>query len=128
MTEAARIFTEDELTRLFPSRVSDDFFEALYGDAAEGAYDIELGFVGSADDRLDFEFRLKQRPGKCLACNLTHGLPQVFSRHPVINLNGVVSAIAERLGMAPDRLDPSLGRTMERDGSTHVIPLTIRLS
>ena len=59
---------------------TDEFFEALYGDAAEGPYDILLKFKGENKNTLHFEFQLKQRPGRCLACNLTYGLPVVFSR------------------------------------------------
>ncbi len=43
--------------------------------------------------RLHFDLQLKERPGKCLACNVTYGLPQVFTRHPVIDLKGVVREI-----------------------------------
>jgi len=77
------IFTQDVLKKLFPEDRADQFFDALFGDAEEGAYDISLEFKGQSQNKLEFEFHLKQRPGKCLACNLTYGLPQVFSRHGV---------------------------------------------
>ena len=40
------IFTRDVLKKLFPKNRSDNFFDALYGDPAEGAYDICLEFKG----------------------------------------------------------------------------------
>ncbi len=36
------IFTKKVLQELLPAQRSDEFFEALYGDADEGAYDISL--------------------------------------------------------------------------------------
>ena len=39
------IFTDNVLAELFPAERSNDFFEALFGDACEGAYDIKLGFT-----------------------------------------------------------------------------------
>ena len=91
----ADIFTQETLNTLFPADLSDQFFDALYGDAEEGAYDIRLVFNGLDNGNLNFEFQLDQRPGKCLACNLTYGLPDVFSRHPIINIDQLVQ-IAER--------------------------------
>ena len=44
------------------------------------------------------ELRLHERPNRCLACNLTQGLPQVFSRHPIINVKGIVKEIEKLLG------------------------------
>jgi hypothetical protein len=121
------IFTPQALARLMPTQRANDFFEALYGDAAEGAYDIELAFAGSQDGSLMFELLLRQRPGKCLACNLTYGLPQVFSRHPVINLKSLAAEVGSLLGT--DGV-PSweLGRTREVSAELHVIPLTIKLA
>ena len=83
LTRSDEILSQDRCEQLFPHDLADRFFEALYGDTEEGAYDIRLKFKGQKQDRLEFEFQLKQRPGKCLACNLTYGLPNVFSRHPV---------------------------------------------
>lgn len=84
------LFPQHVLDEIFPSDRADRFFEALLGDASEGAYDIMLTYAGETDDRIDFEFQLKQRPGRCLACNLTYGLPEVFKRHPIIDIAGVV--------------------------------------
>ena len=91
------IFDQRILDEIFPSSRADRFFAALLGDASEGAYDITLAFAGETDDQIDFEFQLKQRPGKCLACNLTYGLPEVFMRHPVIDVAGVVRQIDSRM-------------------------------
>ena len=81
-----RLFTQERLEELFPKDRADSFFEALYGDASDGAYDINLDFKESNENKLLFEFQLNQRAGKCLACNVTYGLPSVFTRHPVINI------------------------------------------
>lgn len=39
-------FTKEFLEELMPEQKSDQFFEALLGDAGEGAYDIGLEFNG----------------------------------------------------------------------------------
>ena len=57
------IFTPGVLKKLFPEDRSDQFFDALYGDAAEGAYDIRLEFKTHRENRLEFELCLTQRPG-----------------------------------------------------------------
>ncbi len=121
------IFSEKKLADLFPLDRSDQFFDALYGDAAEGAYDISLVFQGIQNNALAFEFHLKQRPGRCLACNLTYGLPAVFSRHPVINLNGLFRKIAEHLENKATALKWEIGATSEVSPALHVIPFTIHL-
>jgi hypothetical protein len=118
-------FSSDELERIFPSTRSREFFEALYGDADDAAFDIRLSLAGARDDHLSFQFLLEQRPGKCLACNLTHGLPTVFLRHPVINMGGIIDAVAARLGIAASRLQWELGATRNPRSDLHVIPLEI---
>ena len=82
-TTLPTLFTPDTLLRLFPRDRANEFFEALFGDADEGAYDIELGYRGLQGNELVMELRLHERPGRCLACNLTQGLPQVFSGLPL---------------------------------------------
>ncbi|MBW2709346.1 MAG: pancreas/duodenum homeobox protein 1, partial [Deltaproteobacteria bacterium] len=67
------VFTQDDLEKLFPVGRSDAFFESLFGGAEEGAFDIGLAFKAHRGNELHFEFQLRQRPGKCLACNLTYG-------------------------------------------------------
>lgn len=125
MDQYSDIFTEDRLAALFPAERADDFFEALFGDAEDGSYDIALGYVGVHGDALKFELRLSQRPGKCLACNLTYGLPQVFSRHPIINVQGIANAVAEATGKGSASW--KLGTTQEVSSRLHVIPLMIEL-
>jgi len=122
----AALFTPQVLQELFPASRADDFFEALFGDAAEGAYDISLAFLGAQGGALRFEFRLRQRPGHCLKCSLTYGLPQVFSRHPVIGvarLAAEIASLASWNGAAPAF---ELGQTRTVDSGLHAIPLTVR--
>ena len=76
------VFTKERLLEIFPASKTDDFFDALYGEAESGAYDIELAYRGASGSTLNFSFFLNQRNNACLACNLTYGLPQVFMRHP----------------------------------------------
>jgi hypothetical protein len=121
------IFTEDILKKLFPWDRVNRFFDALYGDTTEGAYDISLRFKKHSQSKLHFEFHLNQRPGKCLACNLTYGLPQIFSRHPVININGLIQDINRLLNGQAKCTDWKLGVTHEVSGDLHVIPLTVFL-
>lgn len=114
------------LDEIFPPERTDAFFDALFGGAEEGAYDIRLVPLGVTDKEARLAFELRQRPGKCLKCSLTYGLPQVFKRHPVLNVAAVARAVAERLGWAGAEWD--LGPTEEVDAETHVIPLTLKRS
>lgn len=125
----SRIFKPEALSRLFPRDRADRFFEALLGDAKEGAYDILLAFKrhDSKRQKLHFELQLKERPGKCLACNVTYGLPQVFSRHPVINLKGVVADIEALLDGSAKCVDWTLHGTQSVSRDLHVIPFTLTL-
>ena len=122
------IFKQPILDEIFPSNRADRFFAALLGDASEGAYDITLTYAGETDDQIDFEFQLKQRPGKCLACNLTYGLPEVFMRHPIIDVAGVVRQIDARMINGKKCSEWALGRTQEVSRDMHVLPLTVKLS
>jgi hypothetical protein len=90
---------------------------------------ISLSFnnYDTAQNRLFFEIQLHERPGKCLACNLTYGLPQVFSRHPLINIQGLVEKIVTLLGADIESSGWELGRTRTPAANMHTIPLTIRL-
>lgn len=121
------LFTPDVLKQLFPTDRSDQFFDALYGDAEEGAYDISLEFIGSRRNRLEFMLRLTQRPGKCITCSLTYGLPEVFTRHPIINIKGLVQDIEALLDGSGRCVDWQLGPTQEVSNEIHVIPLIIIL-
>ena len=119
-------FSQEVLEKLFPADRADSFFEALFGDAGEGAFDIRLNFSGCEGRMLNFELELRQRPGKCLACNLTHGIPEVFSRHPIIDIRGLVGEIGRLAGCAGE---PAweLGGTREISRKLHVVPLTVSL-
>ena len=114
-----QLFPETVLKQLFPAERADDFFEALYGDASEGAYDIAFSFQGLKKDTFEFSFDLHRRPGKCLACNLTYGLPQVFSRHPIINIRGLVLDIEKRLADKATCSRWELGETREISSDLH---------
>lgn len=120
-------FTKQVLDDMFPPDRADRFFDALFGDAAEGAYDISIVFCQATEDRIEFEFQLKQRPGRCLACNLTYGLPEVFMRHPVIDIAGLIRQIDARLTNGKRCGEWSLGRTREISRELHVMPLTVDL-
>lgn len=124
------IFTEDVLQELFPAQRADNFFAALFGDANEGAYDIALSFSGhnEQDNTLNFNLDLHQRPGRCLACNLTSGLPEVFSRHKVINIEGLVADVEKKLNGKARCSGWKLGRTQQPKKNLHRIPLQITLS
>ena len=129
MTDWKQIFSRTTLRELFPQERTDAFFDALFGDASEGAYDIELSFdrYDRAARNLRFLLNLRERPGRCLACNLTYGLPEVFARHPVIDLKGLVRDIEARLGGEMVCGDWRLGRTVQQDNALHSIPLEIEV-
>lgn len=123
--ELQAIFTQEFCDTLLPPERSDQFFEALYGDASEGAYDIRLEPLSANTDRVVLAFNLVQRPGKCLVCSLTYGLPTVFQRHPLINLNGMIQAIKDA-GVPVKNWQ--LGATEEDTQTLHVVPLYIDLA
>jgi len=120
-------FTQDVLDKIFPPHRADQFFEALFGDAEEGAYDISLVYKGKSEDQIGFEFQLKQRAGKCLACNLTYGLPEVFKRHRILNIASVVEQINSMMNNGKRCGDWQLGQTRKESRELHVIPLMIDL-
>lgn len=127
LIEGAAIFTRERLDEIFPSDRADNFFEALYGDASEGAYDISLEYKGMEEDKILFEFHLKQRAGKCLACNLTYGLPTVFERHPIINLNGIAKSIEQALEGKHSCNNWKVGTTQEKSRQLHVLPISFHI-
>ena len=128
MTDAIDLFTKEKLDNIFPADRTDTFFEALYGDVSEGAYDISLEFSRIEEDNLIFEFQLKQRPGRCLACNITHGLPMVFSRHPVINLNGIAKEINTLLNGKATCTGWDVKQTKEIDRTLHLLPVVFHIT
>jgi len=121
------LFSTETISKIFSKNLADQFFDALYGDSSEGAYDIELVFKEQKENALIFEFHLTQRSGKCLRCSLTYGLPRVFSRHPIINVKGLVRKVDEYLNGLGKCVDWKLGRTVEISNELHVIPLIITL-
>lgn len=125
--ELKDLFNRDDLETLFPAGRADAFFESMFGDSEEGAFDIGLAFKAHRGNELHFEFQLCQRPGKCLACNLTYGLPQVFKRHPVINVGGLADEIENRLDGKFRCAQWELGATRELSRELHVIPLVLSL-
>lgn len=129
MMHPEQIFTENVVQSLFPPERTHDFFDALFGDASEGAYDITLSFDGfdQAVQSLTFLLNLHERPGRCLACNLTSGLPQVFTRHPVVNIKGLVQSIEKLLEGRMVCESWKLGHTVQKGRSLHCIPLRIQL-
>jgi len=124
------LFTDQVLVELFPPERTNDFFEALFGDANEGAYDIKLRYSGydNSTGTLRFNLDLLERPGACLVCSLTYGLPEVFSRHPIINIKGLVGEIGKRLEGKAACADWKLGTTVQQEKSRHSIPLLITLA
>jgi hypothetical protein len=126
MTNADQIFTPASLDEIFPPSITDAFFEALFGDAEDGAYDIRLRFEGHGPEELRFAFHLQQRPGMCLACNLTYGLPQVFTRHPLLGVGKLAQNLADRINASMSSW--ALGATREISRSLHVIPFTIKVA
>lgn len=122
------LFTEENLLQMFPQERTKMFFEALFGDDDEGAFDISLGYLGCNEKTISMELLLRERPGHCLACNLTQGLPTVFSRHPVINIAGIVEEVEKKLAGTAQCQDWSLGYTQQKSSDIHTIPLTITLA
>ncbi len=121
--------TDEFLAGLFPPERADEFFEALYGGAETGAFDIALKSNGfnPVNNTLLLEFRLTERPGKCMACNLTYGLPEVFKRHPVINVAGIMEEIEKALSPDWRVKDWQIGSTIALDPKVNTIPLMVQL-
>jgi hypothetical protein len=123
--EFEALFSKEFMTQVFPPERTGQFFEALFGDAEEGAYDIRMSYLSGTEKTMDFLFELHQRGNACLACNLTHGLPHVFQRHPIINVRGVAEALARRAGWEDGHWEWQLGSTEEVSRALHVIPLRL---
>ncbi|SDF86382.1 hypothetical protein [Desulfovibrio legallii] len=122
---AVQSLDQNALDEIFPTDRADAFFDALFGGAEEGAYDIVLVCREVTPEQAQLAFELRQRPGRCLACNLTYGLPQVFQRHPILNVAGVARQVAERLNWQPESVRWELGHTEELCRNTHAIPLVL---
>jgi hypothetical protein len=119
------LFSQETMDAIFPPERSNQFFDALLGDPDEGAYDIRLAFKKAQNNQLHFNLELHQRPGKCLACNLTYGLPKVFERHPIININGLVEQIDALMNGHGRCAGWELGKSKEISRQMHVVPLVI---
>lgn len=126
MSDNAQLFTPSYLDETFPVSKTDAFFEALFGDAEDGAYTIQLRFESQTASELRFAFHLVQRQGMCLSCNLTYGLPQVFSRHPVLGVGQLAQTLCERVGV--HLVSWTLGSTREISRTLHIIPFIITIS
>ena len=126
MSTSSFTISQAKLDTLLPPERTDAFFDALYGGAEEGAYDIRLAFRKADENSITLAFELHQRSNKCLVCSLTYGLPQVFQRHPIINAAGIAREVAELAGWDPATSTWTLGRTEERSGALHGIPLVIK--
>lgn len=120
---AANSITQNALDSIFPRSKSDEFFAALYGGAEEGAYDIVLTCDKVSANRASCAFELRRRPGKCLKCSLTYGLPDVFRRHPLLNVAGVAGQIAKLLGW--ENYEWQLDAVREAGDDLHIIPFEI---
>lgn len=123
----ANCISRATLDAIFPADRTDAFFDALYGGAEEGAYDIRLVCKKVEGRKAELAFELVRRPGKCLTCSLTYGLPEVFQRHPVINIEQISKEIANALGWhrAPSY---RLGKTTEINDDLQLIPFMVEES
>ena len=119
------LFSPDSMAKLFSKDRTDRFFEALYGSAEDGDYDIEFAFKSYYHAELQFEFQLREKPVRCLRCNVTYGLPQDFTRHPVIDIKGLVKDINHLLDRRSRCTEWRVGMTREISNDLHVIPLTL---
>lgn len=115
---------QETLDQIFPPERTNAFFDAIYGDVEEGAYDINLVCEKISTDRVNLAFELRRRQGKCLKCSLTYGLPTVFARHPLINATGIAKTVAEKLGWHPD-VHWHLDATREISDDLHSVPFVI---
>lgn len=108
------------LDEIFPPERADAFFDAIYGGSEDGAYDISLVCESVEENQAKLRFELKRREGHCLKCSLTYGLPSVFQRHPVIDINSVADAVGHVLGWSNFHWD--LGKVVEASDDLHYIP------
>ena len=124
-TSWTALFSQPKLNYIFPMERTDSFFDALFGGTEEGAYDIVLIFVDAEEGLLRFGFELRQRLGRCLACNLTSGLPSVFERHPILNLKQVATELASLAGWPQNSWKWEIGPTRQISRELHFIPFTV---
>lgn len=127
-SKARQVFTREKMESLFPIEKSNAFFDALYGGSEESHFDIQLEFQDVKDNELIFLFNLVQRPGGCLSCSMTYGLPHVLARHPVINISGLIHDIAAALDIDPAKTNWTMGNTRQESSEIHRIPLVISVN
>jgi len=72
------LFTPETLQQLFPKNRTSDFFEALFGDADEGAYEIELGYGGVNGNSLTMELKTSRTPRMLSRVQLDPGITTGF--------------------------------------------------
>ncbi|MDL2306679.1 pancreas/duodenum homeobox protein 1 [Desulfovibrio sp. OttesenSCG-928-C06] len=125
MINPVDVFSREWTTEVFPPERTDEFFEALFGDPEDGAYNIELVFTEAQGKRLEFAFNLHRRGSQCLACNLTSGLPKVLDRHPIINAAGIAKQVAARMEAELEGWE--IARTRQISEALHVVPFFITL-
>ncbi len=116
--------TQEYLDTLFPAERTDEFFEALFGDPEDGAYDIKLVLSKQDPEKIELKYELHVREGECLACNLTSGLPPVFAKHPILAVQKTVEQIKDKLNW--NKADFEIGQTNQFSEKLHFIPLTIK--
>ncbi len=117
------VITQEFLDELFPHSRNDEFFEALFGDPDDGAYDIKLALKSEDENELLLDYQLHVREDQCLACNLTSGLPNVLKRHPIIAAEKTAQALADK--MQWQSFSYEIGETNQLSDELHTIPLTI---
>lgn len=117
---------QEKLDEILPPEKTNEFFEALYGDIEEGPYDIRLVCQEIGEDHAALAFELARRPGKCLACNFTHGLPPVFSRHPVINADRLAKEVVAALGWQGE-VEWEFLPTREISEELHSVPFLVKI-
>ena len=105
----SKVLDKAFLESVFPPERTEAFFDALFGGAEEGAYDIVLVCRSEGEGKAELAFELHQRPGKCLACNLTYGLPQVFQRHIGVKAGKAEGQSAQGQGEQEHQHDELLG-------------------
>lgn len=112
------------IEEIFTPEKTDEFFDAIYGGAEEGVYTIVPVIKKLMPDMALLAFELRRRPGQCLKCSLTYGLPEVFRRHPLLNVAGLAREIAHKVGW--NNYSWELGETEEHGDDLHSIPFIVK--
>ena len=75
------VLTKENLEKIFPRQRANDFFEALFGDADEGAYDIELAYREHNGSTLVMDLLLR----RLLDLGIRLARPGEFSERAFLN-------------------------------------------